>query len=181
MLPLHRAFWREFTSVAIQQLNSLKDLCPGLTKPAEVCCLGHVKERKAAIKSSKLLCHLIEDLLHKFTSPLWPPLPHGLWSTTWARGSWAHTLSVGAPSGGTKEGVHESHTGALYYLQPLSKCTLSWGWREAGACFFLCLPLCLWFSASLYLPHKMFVCLSLVGKIQHADKHLRSSGGIWIK
>lgn len=130
MPSLHRAFWWEFTAIAIQQLNSLEDLCPRLTEPADFCCSGHVEERRAVTKPSKLLCHLIEDLLHKLTPPSSPLLPLGLWSTVWARGSWARPLSVGAPSRGRKEGVDKSHTDALYYLQPLSQPGVgerSWG------------------------------------------------------
>lgn len=118
MPSLHRAFWREFTFMAIQQLNCLEDLCPRLTKPADFCFLRHIKGRKAITKPSKMLCHLIKDLLQKLMLPLWPLLALGSWSTLWAHGSWAHLLSVGASSACRKEGMDKSHKSALYYSQP---------------------------------------------------------------
>lgn len=146
MLSLHRDFWREFTSMAIQQLISLDYLCPRLTKPADFCCLGHMlKERRAVTKHSKLLCHLIEDLLQKLMPLLWPLLPLSLWNTTWTQGSWAHPLSTGAPSGGGRKRWIK----AIQVLYAICSHSHSLGLqREAGA-YILFLPLRTWFSASL--------------------------------
>lgn len=136
MLSLHRDFWREFTSVAIQQLISLDYLCPRLTKPADFCCLGHMlKERRAVTKHSKLLCHLIEDLLHKLMPLSWPLLPLSLWNTTWTQGSWAHPLSMGAPSGGGRKRWIK----AIQVLYAICSHSHSLGLqREAGANIFSC-------------------------------------------
>lgn len=125
-------------------------------------------------KPKKLLCHLTKDLPLKYTLPSWPLLSSGIWSTVWSLGSWAHLLSVGAPSGVRKGGVDKSHSSALSCLQPVSQP----GVRERSWSMLPSLPVIMHDFQPL--PYKALDYWSLVGEIQQSAERLLCSGDIWL-